>query len=109
MPYISEKIKLDKKQDRRRKLTDSQKQSIISLYKNNGTFRGLARLFKVDRKTIKNIVCPDFYQKQLDKYKTEQHWKKYYNRERNNKNHKEYRQYKQKLYLLGLLKGDENI
>ena len=107
MPYKSEKISLSKKQDRRRKLTDGQKLSIIKLYKSGGTFRGLARIFLVDRRTIKNIVFPDFYKKQLKKYSETKHSQKYYDREKHNLSVKKHRQYKQKLYLLGQLKGGE--
>lgn len=106
MPYKSEKIPLSKSQDRRYKLID--RQAIIELYREGGTFRGLARIFNVDRKTIKNIVLPDYYQKQLEQKRGKGLWKLYYNREKNNVIHKEYRHYKQKLYKLGLLKGGEN-
>lgn len=109
MPYKSEKIGLSKDQDRRRKLSDYQRSLIIRLYKDGGTFRGLAREFKVDRKTIKNIIRPDLYKKQLEKYKQEQHWKKYYNREKNTEIKREHRRYKQNLYKLGQLRGGVKI
>lgn len=104
MPYISEKLKVGKENDRRLKLNDFQRLSIIRLYKEGGTFRGLAREFKVDRRTIKNIVFPDFYKKQLEKYKLDKHWKKYYNCEKSTKAHRDYSRYKYSLYKKGVLK-----
>ena len=104
MPFISDKLKIgNKKLDRRVKLTDDQRKQIIKLYKIGGTFRGLARVFFVDRKTIKNIVFPDFYKKQLKKHKEEKHWQKYYNREKHNEAVKKHRCYKYSLFKQGLL------
>lgn len=59
MPYKSEKIKLNGLQDRRRKLTDDQKEQIKRIYATGvcGT-RPLAKEFGVSRSTIQAIVSP---------------------------------------------------
>ena len=59
MPYKSEKIKLAPHQDRRRKLTEEQKEEIRAIYKTGvcGT-RPLAKQFGVSRSTIQVIVNP---------------------------------------------------
>lgn len=57
MPYKSEKIKLPPEKDRRRKLTDDQKEQIKSIYAEGsvGT-RSLAKQFGVSRKTIRTKI-----------------------------------------------------
>ena len=59
MPYKSEKLRLTETQDRRRKLTNDQKEEIKRIYKSGvcGT-RPLAKKFGVSRKTIQLIVNP---------------------------------------------------
>lgn len=59
MPYKSENLKLSETQDRRRKLTDDQKEEIKRIYESGvcGT-RPLAKQFGVSRSTIQVIVNP---------------------------------------------------
>lgn len=84
MPYKSEtqhkKIPLEL--DRRIKLTDDQREDIRNLY---GSWlysqNSIARLFWVHRKTIYNVVNPEKYQAQLDRYSKEKIFQKYYNSE----------------------------
>jgi hypothetical protein len=111
MPYKSEKIKLPKELDRRIKLTKTDKEEIKELYFiARISLRGLARLFKVDKKTIKFVIFPDFYEKEKDKQRKDKHWQKYYLKATHTKAIREHRQYKQKLYINGLLqKGGEKI
>ena len=104
MPFISQRIKLPKELDRRLKLTDKQRKEVIQIYEKGVSLRGLAKIYRVDRKTIKNVVDFKAYRKQLQKYKDEQHWKKYYNTKKNTIKQKEYRDYKHDLYLKGLIK-----
>ena len=59
MPYKSEKIKLSETQDRRRKLTEKQKEEIRAIYATGVCgARPLAKQFGVSRKTIQVIVNP---------------------------------------------------
>ena len=70
MPYKSEKIKLPPEKDRRRKLTDDQKEQIKSIYAEGGVgTRLLAKQFGVSRKTIQLIVNPEIKRKQDERIK----------------------------------------
>ena len=104
MPYKSEKLKLSETQDRRRKLTDDQKEEIKHIYKSGvcGT-RPLAKQFGVSRSTIQVIVNPAIKQRQHDYVAN--NWRKYRpTNEEWAETMKEYRHYKQELYLKGELK-----
>ena len=99
MPYKSEKIKLPPEKDRRRKLTDDQKEQIKSIYAEGsvGT-RSLAKQFGVSRKTIQLIVNPEIKRKQDERIK--KHWKDYRpTKEERAAIMREHRKYKQQLYL----------
>lgn len=99
MPYKSEKIKLPPEKDRRRKLTDDQKEQIKSIYAEGsiGT-RALAKQFGVSRKTIQLIVNPETKRKQDERIK--KHWKDYRpTKEERAAIMREHRKYKQQLYL----------
>lgn len=104
MPYKSEKLKLSETQDRRRKLTDDQKEEIKRIYESGvcGT-RLLAKQFNVSRKTIQLIVNPEMKQRQHDYVAN--NWRKYRpTKEEWAETMKEHRHYKQELYLKGELK-----
>lgn len=104
MPYKSEKLKLSETQDRRRKLTDEQKEEIKRIYAEGkcGT-RPLAKQFGVSRKTIQLIVNPEIKQRQHDYVAN--NWRKYRpTKEEWAETMKEHRHYKQELYLKGELK-----
>ena len=101
MPYKSEKLKLPPNKDRRRKLTDEQKEEIKRIYAEGkcGT-RPLAKQFGVSRSTIQIIVNPAIAERV--KQRTKEHWRDY----RPSKKEwattmKEHRHYKQELYLKG--------
>lgn len=103
MPYKSEKIKLSPTQDRRRKLTDEQKEEIKRIYAEEkcGT-RPLAKQFGVSRSTIQVIVNPAIKQRHHDR--TAKHWRDYRpTKEEWAETMKEHRHYKQELYLKGEL------
>lgn len=104
MPYKSEKIKLAPSQDRRRKLTEQQKEEIKKIYAQGklGT-RPIAKMFGVSRSTIQVIVNPAIAQRQHDY--VAQHWKDYRpSKEEWAATMKEHRQYKHELYVKGELK-----
>ncbi len=99
MPYKSEKIKLPLNKDRRRKLTDDQKEQIKAIYAEGrvGT-RPLAKQFGVSRKTIQLIVNPEIKRKNDER--TKEHWKNYRpTKEEWAATMREHRKYKQQLYL----------
>lgn len=101
MPYKSEKIKLPQTKDRRRKLTDEQKEEIRLIYAEGkvGT-RPLAKQFGVSRSLIQVIVNPDIAEKKKQRIK--EHWRDYRpSKEEWAKTMKEHRHYKQDLYLKG--------
>lgn len=103
MPYKSEKIKLAPTQDRRRKLTDEQKEEIKRLYA-TGLIgqRPLAKQFSVSRSLIQIIVNPEIAKKKKQRIK--EHWRDYRpSKEEWAKTMREHRCYKQELYLRGEL------
>lgn len=103
MPYKSEKIKLSETQDRRRKLTDEQKEEIKRIYQSGvcGT-RPLAKQFGVSRSLIQVIVNPSIARRQ--KQYVKDHWRDYRpTKEEWAETMKEHRHYKQELYLKGEL------
>ena len=108
MPYKSEKLKLSETQDRRRKLTDDQKEEIKRIYESGvcGT-RPLAKQFGVSRSTIQVIVNPAIKQRHHDR--TAKHWSDYRpSKEEWAETMKEHRHYKQELYLKGELKNENH-
>lgn len=106
MPYKSEKIKLKGLQDRRKRLTDEQREEIRKLY---GTgfysLNDLAKKFNVSKKTILLIVNNESADR-AKQYRKE-HWKEW---QRTGKEHneaiKKTRQYKHALYKEGKLKDE---
>ena len=105
MPYKSEKLKLSEKQDRRRKLTQEQKEEIKRIYESGvcGT-RPLAKQFGVSRSMIQIIVNPN--RAAAVKQRAKEHWRDYRpSKEEWAKTIREHRQYKQNLFLKGELKG----
>ena len=103
MPYKSQKIKLNPNQDRRRKLTEDQKEEIRKIYKSGvcGT-RPLAKQFGVSRSLIQVIVNPNIAERHKNYVK--EHWRDYRQpKEKWAETMKEHRHYKQELYLKGEL------
>ena len=101
MPYKSEKIKLPPTKDRRRKLTDEQKEEIRLIYAEGkvGT-RPLAKQFGVSRSLIQIIVNPDIAERKKQRIK--EHWRDYRpSKEEWAETMKEHRHYKQDLFLKG--------
>ena len=110
MPYKSEKIKIEfTENDKRIKLTPEQKEQIKKEYETSLiSQRALAEKYKVDKKTIYNILHPEKYQEKLEQYKQEKHSKQYYNKEKQKDYVKKYRHHKQDLYLKGEIKLDKS-
>ncbi|MDR2044863.1 MAG: hypothetical protein LBQ15_10995 [Clostridium sp.] len=104
MPYKSEKIRLAENQDRRRKLTQEQKDEIVALYATGKhSLRSLGRQFGVDRTYMKILVNPD--RAETVKNRIKEHWHDYVpSKEQRNEIMREHRQYKHSLYLKGELR-----
>ena len=103
MPYKSSNIRLNETQDRRRRLTDEQKEEIRRIYAegNCGT-RPLAKQFGVSRSTIQVIVNPAIKQRHHDY--SARHWRDYRpTKEEWAATMREHRRYKQNLYVKGEL------
>ena len=103
MPYKSEKLKLPPTKDRRRKLTDEQKEEIRLIYAEGkiGT-RPLAKQFGVSRSLIQTIVNPDIAERKRQRIK--EYWRDYRPFKKEwAETMKEHRHYKQELYLKGEL------
>lgn len=107
MPYKSEKIKLNELQDRRKRLTNEQREKIKNLYSTGFySLNGLAKEFNVSKKTILLIVNEDSAER-AKQYRKE-HWKEWQStKEEHREAIKKTRQYKQQLYLKGELKEDD--
>lgn len=108
MPYKSEKFKLQGLQDRRRRLTDKQREEIKELY---GTgfysLNDLAKKFDVSKKTILLIVNKESAEK-AKQYRKE-HWQEWQRKgEEHNKAIRDTRRYKNQLYKNGKLKIEDN-
>lgn len=107
MPYKSEKMKLTETQDRRKRLTNGQREEIRELY-GTGCYslNDLAKKYNVSKKTILLIVNKDSAEK-ARQYRKE-HWKEWQRKgEEHNEAIRKTRKYKQELYLKGELKENE--
>lgn len=108
MPYKSEKIKLSREQDRRIKLSPTQREEIKEKY-STGLYsqRALAREYGVSRRLISFVLDDEKYQKCREQFKERRADGRYKpTKEEWAKTQKEHRQYKQKLYLDGELKEE---
>ena len=104
MPYVSERIKLSETRDRRRKLTEEDKEVIRHRYKiGDGSQRSLAKEYGVSRTTIQILVNPERAKAVSQRIK--EHWKDYRpSNEEWAKTIREHRHYKHELYVKGELK-----
>ena len=107
MPYKSEKIKLKGLQDRRKRLTDEQREEIKKLYGTSFySLNDLAKRFNVSKKTILLIVNNNSAEK-AKQYRKE-HWKDWQRKgEEHNEAIKNTRRYKHTLMLKGELKEED--
>lgn len=101
MPYKSERIKLPPEYDRRRKLTDEQKEIIKHKYSTGlYSLNNLAKEYKVSKKTILLIVNSESKRKNDERIK--EHWRDYQpSKNERNKIINEHRKYKYMLYREG--------
>ena len=100
MPYKCEKIVklVGTSKDRRRKLSDEQKDEIAAL-KGTISQRECARKFNVSRRTIQFIWDPDKHKENLKRKQERGGSRQYYTKEKNREYIKRHRHYKQELFL----------
>lgn len=109
MPYTSERIKLPPEYDRRRKLSDEQKDEIKHKYETGFySLNNLAKEYGVSKKLILITVNPE--SKRKNDQRAKEHWRDYTpSKEENARIKREHRHYKQGLYLLGAIKKEEDV
>ena len=97
MPYKVEKQKLPPELDRRRKLSDVQKDEIKHKYSTGlYSLNGLAKEYGVSKKTVLLIVNPESKRKNDERIKA--HWRDYVpSKEERNAIMREHRAYKHKV------------
>lgn len=106
MPITSERLHMQIRStdDRRRKLSDEDKQQICTLY-NDGTGnhsqRTLAKLYGVSRRLIVFTLYPERMRRVP--------WKKYYTKETRREYMRTYRRHRRELYFRGQLISDKRI
>lgn len=107
MPYKSESIKLPPEYDRRRKLTDDQKDEIKHKYSTGAySLMGLAKEYNISKKTVLLIVNPESKRKSDERIR--EHWREYAaSREERNAITREHRAYKAQLFKDGKIKKEE--
>lgn len=98
MPYKSEKIKIEgTKYDRRRKLTEEQKNEIIAL-RGEISQRKCAEKFGVSKRTIVFLWYPERLQANKQRRLERGGWRQYYRKEEHRETMKNTRRYKHGLY-----------
>ena len=104
MPYKHETdhLRLSQQQDRRRKLTEEQKEEIRQhTADGKGSWQALADRYHVSKSTIGVIVSPNRAEKVRSRIKA--HWRDYHDQEKLTAAVRATRRYKQELYLKGEL------
>lgn len=107
MPYKSEKIRLSPSQDRRRKLSEEQKEEIRKIYATGGIGeRALAKQYGVSKSLIHITINQEAAEKVQRRVK--EHWRDYHDRKKLTEAARNLRSYKQDLYLKGELKEEKD-
>lgn len=104
MPYKSSRIKIEGTQyDRRRKLSEEDKENIRRIRKEDGfSYNRLAKMFGISKRLAMFICCPEKEQIAREQFKERRKDGRYApTREERNEILKEHRHYKQQLYLEG--------
>lgn len=101
MPAIVDRYTVGQAHDKRRKLTEEQKEEIKKKYNTRiYSYRTLAEEYEVSKRTINNIINPVTAQKSKDRIKA--HWRDYQQHgEEWAKTMKKHRQYKKELLDAG--------
>lgn len=82
--------------DRRRKLTDEEREHIKDLHKKGESIHEIARIYqnKCSRRLIQFIIHPERLKTLQKRNAKNQHWKTYYNRKKLSEASKNWRHYK---------------
>ena len=102
MPYKHIKFKIPKNLDRRRKLTDDDRQNIKNMYfEDHLLIREIARYYEklCSRRLIQFVLFPERAELQAKHHKENAKDGRYYNKDKWREQMKRHRQYKQVLYL----------
>ena len=103
MPYKSEKINIaGSEHDRRYKLTNAQRDEIISL-RGIVSQRKCAERFGVSRRTVQFLWFPEKLIANKQRRQERGGWKQYYKKEKWAETMREHRHYKQELYVCGTI------
>lgn len=100
MPYKSDKLSINnEKLDKRVKLTKEQKEEIFNLYSTgNYSLNGLAKMYKVSKRTIHFIVKPEKLMVAKNQFAERQKDGRYYDKDKHSNYMKEHRKYKYNLF-----------
>jgi len=98
MPYASEKKKLPRDADRRRKLSDKDKDQIREDHKGGESIRSISRRYKVDRRTIDFLLFPEKLEENVKRLKERGGWALYYDKTKHAESMKNHRRYKNKFF-----------
>lgn len=86
--------------DRRKKLTDDQKEEIKLMYKDGMGVREIARKFEgtCSRRLIQFVIFPERLIQLQERNRLNEHWKKYHKKEELTKAVRSWRRYKKQLF-----------
>ena len=111
MPYKfeTENLHIPQEYDKRRKLTEEDKEDIKALYERGGySQRGLARLYNVSRRLIQFIIDPSSLEENIMRRKERGGSMQYYDKDKNKNYIKTHRHYKKDLYNKNILKKEND-
>jgi transposase len=94
--------------DRRTKLLPCQKEMVKYWHDKGTSINGLARMFKVSKRTIQFILFPERQKKNVQDRQERGGWKQYYNKEKHAKDIKEHRDYKKETLKNIPINGEGN-
>lgn len=108
MPHKSEKIKIEgTEHDRRRKLTDDQKEEIRKNEQELSVSK-LAEMYEVSRRTIQFILNPEKLVENKKRRKERGGWAQYYDKNKHARYIKDHRDHKQELFLEGKIEPEKD-
>jgi len=98
MPCVIDILRVPKDKDKRRKLSDDDKELIRLYYREGVAIREIAREYegKCCRRTIQFVLFPE----RLSTVNYSGHWKKYYDKDKHREAMRRHREHKRKLWLL---------
>lgn len=101
MPYkfVREHWHLPEQYNRRKKLTDADRERIRTLFAQGMSIGGIGRAFGVNKRMIQFIIYPDRYERNKQLRAERGGSKIYYNREKNRIDQRNTQRYKQHIYL----------